>query len=416
MKIYLSAPHLSSEGYELDFLLKAFESNWIAPVGENIDNFEKEIAEYVGVRSALALNTGTAALHLALIALGVGKDDFVFCQTFTFVATVNPIIYQNAIPVFIDSDFETWCMCPLALEEALEKYKKLGKLPKAVIVAHIYGLAADLDRLIEICQKYDVPLIEDAAESLGTKYKGRQTGSFGKFAILSFNGNKIITTSSGGMLLSNDQKAIEKARFWASQSKDKARHYEHSELGFSYGMSNILAAIGRGQLKVLQQRIDKKKFIFQYYKKNICDLNKQNLQKFSFMPINNCSEPNFWLTCLVCQKDEKNRGEVNRINTLYQNNESNRGEVNRTNTLYQNNESNRGEVLRIITELEKINIEARHLWKPMHLQPYYKKFDYIGYGIAETLFNIGLCLPSDTKLLNNDLDRIIDVVVARPLP
>src|SRR5690554_2049170 len=224
---------MSDEGYEKAFIEEAFATNWIAPLGPNVDAFEKELAEKVGVKAAVALSSGTAAIHLALKAVGVGEGDIVFCQDLTFAATANPIRYQGAIPVFIDSN-HTWNMCPLALRKAFEKYEKQGKKPKAVIVVHLYGLSADLDPILEVCREYDVPLIEDAAESLGSRYKGRPTGTIGDLGIYSFNGNKIITTSGGGMLVSNDEEKIKKARFWATQARDPARHYQHSELGFNY--------------------------------------------------------------------------------------------------------------------------------------------------------------------------------------
>ena len=369
-RIYLSSPHMSDEGYEMQFIKEAFETNWIAPLGKNVDEFEKEFADFIGVRSAVALNTGTSAIHMALKCLDVGHGDIVFCQSLTFAATCNPIIYQNAVPVFIDSDFETWNMCPKALEEAFVKYKKLGKHPKAVIVVHLYGLSADLDKLLEICEKYRVPLIEDAAESLGTKYKGKQTGSFGKFGIFSFNGNKIITTSGGGMLVSKDEKAIEKVRFWATQSREKERHYEHKELGFNYRMSNVLAGIGRGQMKVLNQRIQNKKYIFDFYKKY--------LKGFDFMPINEWNEPNFWLSCIL-------------IPSTFMGGAG-------------------GGMSSLIKTLEKENIESRHIWKPMHLQPFFAKYDFVGSDVSDRLFYSGICLPSDTKMDDDDLQRIVCLI------
>ena len=245
-KIWLSSPHMSDEGYEMKYIQEAFDTNWIAPLGKNVNEFEKELAAKVGIKAAAALSSGTSAIHMALKATGVGEGDIVFCQSLTFSASANPIIYQNAVPVFIDSDYETWNMCPKALRKAFEKYEKLGKKPKAVVVVHLYGLSADLDPIIEICNEYGVTLIEDAAESLGSLYKGKQTGTFGEYGIYSFNGNKIITTSGGGMLVSNNEERINKVRFWATQARDKARHYQHSELGFNYRMSNIVAGIGRG--------------------------------------------------------------------------------------------------------------------------------------------------------------------------
>jgi len=246
-RIFLSSPHMSEEGYEMQYIKEAFDTNWIAPLGPNVNEFEKEFAKKVGAKHAAALSSGTAAIQMALKAAGVGEGDIVFCQSLTFSATANPIIYQNAIPVFIDSDYETWNIDPNALEEAFRKYPNV----KAVLVVHLYGLSADMDSIMEICNKHNVVVIEDAAESLGTYYKGRHTGTIGDYGIFSFNGNKIITTSGGGMLVSDDEERIAKVKFWATQSRDPARHYQHSELGFNYRLSNVLAGIGRGQLKVL---------------------------------------------------------------------------------------------------------------------------------------------------------------------
>jgi dTDP-4-amino-4,6-dideoxygalactose transaminase len=246
-RIYLSSPHMSDEGYEMQYIQEAFDTNWIAPLGKNVNEFENELAARLGVKSAAALSSGTAAIHMALKAAGVGAGDIVFCPTFTFSATANPIIYANAIPVFIDSDYKTWNIDPEALEAAFRKYPDV----KAVIVVHLYGLSADMDKIIGLCKAHNVPLIEDAAESLGTQYKGKHTGTIGDYGIFSFNGNKIITTSGGGMLVSDNEERVAKVRFWATQARDAARHYQHSELGFNYRMSNIVAGIGRGQLKVL---------------------------------------------------------------------------------------------------------------------------------------------------------------------
>jgi dTDP-4-amino-4,6-dideoxygalactose transaminase len=363
-RIYLSSPHMSDEGYEMQYIKEAFDTNWIAPLGPNVNEFEKELAAKVGVRSAAALSSGTAAIHMALKAAGVGEGDIVFCQSLTFSATANPIIYQNAIPVFIDSDYETWNMDPNALEEAFKKY---GDRVKAVLVVHLYGLSADLDKIMDICQKYNVPLIEDAAESLGTYYKGKHTGTFGDYGIYSFNGNKIITTSGGGMLVSNNEEKIKKVRFWATQARDKARHYQHSELGFNYRMSNIVAGIGRGQLKVLDQRIAKKRYIFEFYKREL-----GLLEGVVFMPINKWNEPNCWLSCVTL--------------------------------------SGRVRPLDIMETLEKENIESRPLWKPMHLQPFFEKYDYIGGVVSQKLFENGVCLPSDTKMTDGDLKRICKII------
>lgn len=362
-KIFLASPHMSKEGYEMQYVQEAFDTNWIAPLGKNVTGFENEVAEKVGAKAAAALTTGTAAIHLALKAVGVGEGDIVFCQSLTFSATANPILYQNATPVFIDSDYETWNMSPKALEEAFVKYPNV----KAVIVVHLYGLAAEMDQIVELCNKYNVPLIEDAAESLGSYYKGKHTGTFGDFGIFSFNGNKIITTSGGGMLVSDDEEKIAKVRFWATQSRDKARHYQHSELGFNYRMSNVVAGIGRGQLKVLDQRVEKKKYIFEFYKREL-----GQLDGITFMPINDWNEPNYWLSSMTLS------GNVRPID--------------------------------IMEALEKENIESRPIWKPMHMQPFFAKYDFVGRDVAEQLFENGICLPSDTKMTDEDLVRISKII------
>ena len=362
-RIYLSSPHMSDEGYEQSYVKEAFDTNWVAPLGANVDAFEKEFAEKVGAKHAAALSSGTAAIHMALKAAGVGKGDIVFCQNLTFAATVNPVIYENAIPVFIDSDFETWNMCPKALEEAFKKNPNV----KAVIVVHLYGLSADMDKIVDLCNKYNAVLIEDAAESLGTYYKGQHTGTFGEYGAFSFNGNKIITTSGGGMLVSDNEERIAKVRFWSTQARDKARHYQHSELGYNYRMSNIVAGIGRGQLKVLNERVAKKKYIFEYYKRELGDL-----EGIGFMPINDWNEPNYWLSCITLS------GKVRPMD--------------------------------IMVALENDNIESRPIWKPMNLQPYYDKYDYIGGDVGEKLFENGVCLPSDTKMTDEDLERIVKII------
>ena len=362
-RIFLSSPHMSDEGFEMQYVKEAFDTNWIAPLGENVNGFERELAEKVGSKAAAALSSGTAAIHLALKAAGVGEGDIVFCPTLTFSATANPIIYQNAIPVFIDSDYETWNMSPKALEEAFEKYPEV----KAVIVVHLYGLSADMDKIMEICKKHNVAVIEDAAESLGTYYKGKHTGTFGDYGIFSFNGNKIITTSGGGMLVSNNEERIAKARFWATQSRDQARHYQHSELGFNYRMSNVVAGIGRGQLKVLDQRVAKKNYILEFYKRELGEF-----EGVEFMPSNEWDEPNYWLSSITLT------GKVRPID--------------------------------IFKALEAENIESRPVWKPMHLQPFFEKYDFVGEGISEKLFENGVCLPSDTKMTDEDLERVVKTI------
>lgn len=362
-RIYLSSPHMSEEGYEMEYIREAFESNWIAPLGANVDGLEKEFADKIGAKVAVALSSGTAAIHMALKAAGVEAGDIVFCQSLTFSATANPIIYQNAIPVFIDSDPNTWNMNPAALEEAFAKYPQV----KAVIVVHLYGLAADMDPIMEICRQHDVVLIEDAAESLGSYYKGKHTGTLGDYGVFSFNGNKIITTSGGGMLVSDNEERIAKVRFWSTQARDKARHYQHSELGYNYRMSNILAGIGRGQLKILNRRIEKKKYIFEYYKREL-----GFIKDLHFMPENEWNHPNYWLSAITLT------GNLSPI--------------------------------RIIEALERENIESRPIWKPMHMQPYFAQYDYIGEGVSEQLFKTGVCLPSDTKMTDGDLERVVSII------
>lgn len=363
-KIFLASPHMSEEGYEKHYVQEAFDTNWIAPLGTNVNEFEKELAVKVGISHAAALSAGTAAIHMALKAAGVGEGDIVFCQDLTFSATANPIIYQKAVPVFIDSDFETWNMSPKALEAAFEKY---GDRVKAVLVVHLYGLAANLDPIMEICKKYNATLIEDAAESLGTTYKGSYTGTFGEYGIFSFNGNKIITTSGGGMLVSNNEERIAKVRFWSTQARDHARHYQHSELGFNYRMSNVVAGIGRGQLKVLDQRVAKKKYIYEYYTRELgC------LEGVHMMPMNEWQDSNCWLSCITL--------------------------------------SGKVKPLDIMLALEAENIESRPIWKPMHMQPFFEQYDFIGEGVSQELFENGVCLPSDTKMSDADLERIVSII------
>ncbi len=363
-KIWLASPHMSDEGYEMQYVQEAFDTNWVAPLGPNVNEFEKELAAKVGSKHAAAMTSGTGAIHLALKAAGVGEGDIVFCPTLTFSATANPIIYQNATPVFIDSDYETWNMDASALEAAFEKY---GDKVRAVLVVHLYGLSADVDKIMEICSKYNVTVIEDAAESLGAYYKGKHTGTFGEFGVFSFNGNKIITTSGGGMLVSNDEEKIKKVRFWSTQSRDVARHYQHSELGFNYRMSNVVAGIGRGQLKVLDQRVAKKKYIFEFYKREL-----GQLDGVDFMPVNDWNEPNYWLSVMTLS------GSVRPLD--------------------------------VMEELEKENIESRPVWKPMHMQPFFAEYDYIGGDASEKLFENGVCLPSDTKMTDEDLERIVSII------
>lgn len=390
--IFLASPHMSTEGYEQEFVKEAFDTNWVAPLGENVNQFEKEVAKKIGAHETAALTSGTAAIHLSLLALGVGRDDLVFCQSLTFSATANPILYVGATPVFIDSDKESWNMSPVALKGAMEKYKKLNSLPKAVIFVHLYGMAAKVDELCGICKEYNVPVIEDAAESLGTIYKGKATGTFGEYGILSYNGNKIITTSGGGMLVCNgktEKEAEERAakiRFWATQAREKEKWYQHTEVGYNYRMSNIVAGIGRGQLKVLDERVEKKRYIYDYYKKKIGELDG-----ISMMPMYEWEYSNCWLTAIQILPECKVKP------------------------------------FDIMNALEKDDIESRPVWKPMHLQPIFAKYDFIGeeeraYNIIDKvtgaddsvsgkLFEYGVCLPSDTKMTNNDLERVCDIII-----
>lgn len=369
--IFLASPHMSAEGYEQEYIKEAFDTNWIAPLGKNVNEFEKELTSYVGAKDAAALSAGSAALHLALKAAGVKEGDIVFCQSLTFSATVNPVVYEKAVPVFIDSDYETWNMSPDALEHAFEKYPNV----KAVMPVHLYGLPANMDRIMEICRKHSVPVIEDAAESLGSIYHGQYTGTFGDYGVFSFNGNKIITTSGGGMLVCNleEEKAkerIAKVRFWATQAREPARHYEHKEIGYNYRMSNIVAGIGRGQLKVLEQRVEQKRRIYTYYQKHLGDL-----QGVSFMPEHENERVNRWLSVIQLSDDCPVKP------------------------------------LDVMLALEKGDIESRPVWKPMHLQPVFAGCDYIDNGnVSETLFNRGVCLPSDTKMTEEDLVRICEII------
>lgn len=367
-RIFLSSPHMSDEGFEKEYVKEAFDTNWIAPLGENVNKFEEELTRYVSVKSGVALSSGTAALHMALKALDVKAGDIVFCSSLTFSATANPIIYQNATPVFVDCDRETWNMDPKALEKAFDKYPN----PKAVIMVHLYGTPGKMDEILKICNKHNVPLVEDAAESLGATYKGKQTGTFGKYGIYSFNGNKIITTSGGGMLVSDDDEKIKKVLFWSTQAREKARHYQHNEIGYNYRMSNIVAGIGRGQLKVLDDRLDKKKEIYETYKEGFKDITEIEME-----PIPENTKPNHWLSTILLKKDSK----VTPLN--------------------------------IMETLEKENIESRPVWKPMHMQPVFEKCDFIKVeekAVSEDLFDRGVCLPSDTKMTKEEQQEVIRII------
>ncbi|MBD8071311.1 DegT/DnrJ/EryC1/StrS family aminotransferase [Bacillus sp. PS06] len=358
-------------GNEFKYINQAFDTNWVAPLGPNVDAFEAEIAQYVGASEAVAVNSGTAAIHLALSLLGVKTGDKVFCSSLTFIASANPIIYQGAEPIFIDSEPETWNMSPQALEKAFNDSIKEGILPKAVIVVNLYGQSAKMDEIIAICNQYDVPIIEDAAESLGSKYKGIASGTFGKFGTYSFNGNKIITTSGGGVLISDDRDALQQARFLATQARDTAIHYQHSQIGYNYRLSNILAGIGRAQLEVLDQRIDARRAVFKRYYNEL-----SQLPGFTFMPELDATFSNRWLTALTI--NEKEAGVS---------------------------------VKDIISGLIEENIEARPVWKPLHLQPVFNGSRYYPHddqeSVSDTLFTSGVCLPSGSNLKEEELESVI---------
>lgn len=371
-KIWLSSPHMGES--EFRYVKEAFDTNWIAPLGPHVNGFEKDIASYLGggVHVA-ALSAGTAALHLALILLGVQAGDEVICQSMTFSASANPIAYQGATPVFVDSEAQTWNMTPRYLEAAiLDRMEETGKKPKAIIVVHLYGMPAQMDRIMEIANRYEIPVVEDAAEALGSSYKGQKLGTFGAMSILSFNGNKIITTSGGGALVSHNEEWISKARFLATQARDPAPHYQHSEIGYNYRMSNVCAAIGRGQMEVLQARVEKRRSNYEFYKKALA----------AFPAIRFIEEPNAdyysnrWLSTVLVESDTE--------------------------------EDLSREAIRL--GLDKENIESRPLWKPMHLQPVFENTLFYGDGTSEMLFNKGLCLPSGSNLTDKDLDRIVKQV------
>lgn len=367
-RIFLSTPTMN--GSEMNYIKEAFDSNWVAPLGANVDGFENELAEYVGVSHAAALSAGTAALHLAMKLAGVKQGDKVFCSDLTFSATVNPVSYEGGQQVFIDSEVDTWNMNPVALEKAFEKYPET----RVVVLANLYGTPAKLDEIVEICDRHYAILIEDAAESLGALYRGRQTGTFGRYGIFSFNGNKIITTSGGGMLVSEDEEAIKKARYWATQAREPARHYQHTEIGYNYRMSNIVAGIGRGQLNTLDKHIAAKTSIYHQYQQAFSDIDE-----IAMNPYLEFSKPNFWLSCMTI--DEKSKVKP----------------------------------LDVMVALENNNIESRPIWKPMHMQPVFSHCDFISvdrHSVGETVFDTGLCLPSDIKNTDEDMFKVIEIVRA----
>lgn len=368
-KIWLSSPHMSGE--EQKYIQEAFESNWIAPLGANVDGFEQDVCGFTGAKYAAALSSGTAAIHLALKLCNVGIDDYVICQSFTFVATANAIAYEKAIPIFVDSETETWGMDPKLLEKAILHCISLEKKPKAIIPVHLYGMPVKMEEIMEIARKYNIPVIEDAAEALGSTIHGKQCGTFGDYGIISFNGNKIITTSGGGMLLSDDKIKIEKARFLATQSRDNAPYYAHSELGYNYRLSNVLAGIGRGQMEVISDRVSQRRSNFEFYQNAL-----KNISGITFLQEQNSCESNRWLTIILV--DPKLTGGIT------------------------------SEDLRLALVNE--NIESRPLWKPMHMQPLYDKNPYFGHGVAMKLFKTGLCLPSGSNLTIEELQRVVDVI------
>ena len=372
-RIFLSPPHMS--GNEQKYIQEAFDLNWIAPTGNNINGLEEELVNYNSIEDAAVVTSGTAAIHLALRLLEVEAEDTVFCSSLTFVASANPILYQGATPVFIDSEPETWNMSPVALGRALEDAKAKGKLPKAVIVVHLYGLSARIDELVAICEAYGVPIIEDAAESLGSTYKGQMSGTFGEFGVFSFNGNKIITTSGGGALVSNDVEALKKARFLATQARDSAVHYQHSEIGYNYRMSNIVAGIGRAQLEVLDERVAQRRAVFKRYYEAFADI-----PGITFQPELEETKANRWLTSLTIYP------EISGVSRH-----------------------------EIIERLAEDNIEARPVWKPMHLQPLFNGVAYYphekGKSVSDELFEYGLCLPSGSNMTTEQQEFVIAVIM-----
>lgn len=371
-KIYLSSPTMN--GNEMGYIKEAFDANWVAPLGKNVDEFESEMAAYIGTGHAAALSAGTAALHLAVKLAGVGPGDVVLSSSLTFAATCNPVTYEQGKLVFIDSEADTWNMSPDALEEGFKRYPQA----KAVLLAHLYGTPAKMDEILAVCERHGAVLIEDAAEALGSSYKGKKCGSFGAFGILSFNGNKIITTSGGGMLLSDQEEAVKKARFWATQAREPARHYEHKEIGYNYRMSNITAGIGRGQMCTLDAYKGKKQEIYRQYKEAFADL-----PGIAMNPLNADGEANNWLSCLTLSQDLVRAGVT---------------------------------PLALLEALERENIESRPVWKPMNLQPVYRENDFIqtesrnGVSVGEDIYNRGLCLPSDIKNTQEDMERIIGTI------
>ena len=366
-RIYLSPPHLSQVA--LEQIQEPLLQNWVAPVGPHLQAFEQSLSKYLHQKPIVALNSGTSALHLALKLLGVGAGDEVICPTFTFVATVNPVLYQQATPVLVDSEPHTWNLCPVQLEKAIQHRIKVSKKPKAIIVVHLYGQPAQLQAIQAIAQKYEVPLIEDAAEALGSSYLHQKVGTLGDLGVISFNGNKIITTSTGGALITTTASQAQKALFWATQAKEEAAYYEHNEVGYNYRLSNVLAAIGVGQMKQLEARVARRREIFEFYRENL------PANKVSFQTEIEGTFSNRWLTCIILSPATTKATPEN---------------------------------IRLALEAE--NIESRPLWKPMHLQPLFKNTPYYGEQVAEDLFSRGLCLPSGSSLTQFDLEHVVWVI------
>ena len=366
-KIWLSPPHISDN--EKKYVDEAFEQNWIAPVGPHINKFEDELSKVSEGLDVAVLSSGTAAIHLALILLGVKNNDHVICSSFTFSASVNPIIYLGASPIFIDSEQDTWNMDPFLLEQAIVNQIHVNKKPKAIILVHLYGFPSKIEEIISISKKYDIPIIEDAAEALGSKYKNQSLGTFGDIGIFSFNGNKIITTSSGGAILSKNKEFIKQAKFLATQAREDQPHYEHKEIGYNYRMSNVCAAIGLGQLEVLKTRVVKRRYIHDFYKNKL-----SKIDSIKFLNDIDGFYSNRWLTTIVVEENSK-------INNK-----------------------------KIRLELQKNNIESRPLWKPMHLQPVFNTYEALTNGVSEDLFNRGLCLPSGSNMSDQDLNRVVDII------
>lgn len=369
-KIWLSSPHMGEA--EINYVEEAFATNWIAPLGPHVDGFESDLEKYIKIPHAAVLSSGTAAIHLALVILGVGVGDEVICQSFTFSGSANPIAYVGALPVFVDSEMDTWNMCPTSLETAIKNRMRLGKKPKAIIPVHLYGMPANMIEILAVASKYQIPVIEDAAEALGSQINSKMCGSFGDIGILSFNGNKIITTSGGGAMVSSNKIYIDNARFLSTQARDNAPHYQHSQIGYNYRMSNILAGVGRGQMKVLEQRVAQRRannLRYREFFKDIQGVYFQNEPNKSYLS-------NYWLTAILI--DPNKTGGISR------------------------------EDVRLALELA--NIESRPLWKPMHMQPVYQGFSFFGTGVCEHLFEQGLCLPSGSNLGESDFDRIFEAL------